>query len=324
MSVSHKKLAGWYLQLAQSLEAGMHLPGALGLAAGPPPQDTTRMAESLQAGRSIDAWLMEAPEWLPTADRYLISAAASSGRMPDSLRKLSEKHTLASENAAKAIMATLYPLAVLHLGIFLLPVFSLVEFSGEGATELHFDRYAGDVLAMLLPVWVCLGALIYLARKRSPILLAVTRRIPGLRGYCKIQAMADFTFTLEALLRAGAPMEESWYGAGLVSGDPSLAEASLALTEKIKAGEAPGPYLIEHPCFPSEFNALYQTGEQTGQLDANLATLTQQFQEKANRRLAMVSFLYPKLLFLIIAIFAGYKILVFYSGQLDQIMRILE
>ena len=96
------------------------------------------------------------------------------------------------------------------------------------------------------------------------------------------------------------------------------------MTENIKAGEAPGPYLDEHPCFPSEFNALYQTGEQTGQLDANLATLSQQFQERANRRLAMVSFLYPKLLFLIIAICAGYKILVFYSGQIDQYMRIIE
>ena len=324
MAVSHKKLAGWYLQLAQSLESGMHLPGALGLAAGPPPKDIERMAESLQAGMSIDAWLMEAPEWLPKADRYLISAAASSGRMPESLRKLSEKHTLAAENAAKAILASLYPLAVLHLGIFLLPVFSLVEFSAEGSAQLHFDRYAGDVLVILLPVWVCLGGLIYLSRKRSPILRAVTRRIPGLRGYFKIQALADFTFALGSLLRAGAPMDESWYGAGLVSGEPSLAEASLALTEKIKAGEAPGPYLNEHPCFPSEFNALYQTGEQTGQLDANLATLSQQFQERANRRLAMVSFLYPKLLFLIIAIFAGYKILVFYSGQLDQYMRIIE
>ena len=310
--------------MAQSLESGMHLPGALGLAAGPPPEDTAKMADSLQSGASIDTWLMEAPAWLPKADRYLISAAASSGLIPDSLRKLSEKHTLAAENTAKAIIATIYPLAVLHLGIFLLPVFSLVEFTGEGSTELHFDRYVGNVLAMLLPTWVFLGALIYLARKRSPILKAMTRRIPGLSGYCKIQALADFTFALGALLRAGAPMDESWYGAGLVSDEPSLAKASVALTEKIKAGEAPGQYLIEHPCFPSEFNALYQTGEHTGQLDANLATLSQQFQEKANRRLAMVSFIYPKLLFLLIAIFAGYKILVFYSGQLDQYMRILE
>ena len=72
--------------------------------------------------------------------------------------------------------------------------------------------------------------------------------------------------------------------------EASLAEASLALTEKIKAGEAPGPYLNEHPCFPSAFNAPYQTGEQTGKLDATLPTLSLLSQATANGRLAMVTF----------------------------------
>ena len=79
--------------------------------------------------------------------------------------------------------------------------------------------------------------------------------LPGLRGYRKSKALADFAFALESFLRAGAPMDESWFAAGSVAGDPKLEKAALSMTETIKLGKAPGDHLVAHGVFPSDFIA---------------------------------------------------------------------
>ena len=67
MSLSHKKLSGWYLQISQSLDAGLPLTEALDLAKGPPAQDVARIVSELKAGKSVDDVLAQAPKWLGKA-----------------------------------------------------------------------------------------------------------------------------------------------------------------------------------------------------------------------------------------------------------------
>ena len=324
MAVSHRKLSGWYLQIAQNLDAGLPLPEALSLAKGPPKSDVAHMVGKLQAGLSIDSVLQEAPRWLFKADRYLLSAASNSGRISNALRKLSVKHKQSAENLYKVIVATLYPLAVLHFGIFLFPVFNLVEFDADAGMQFHFDAYARNVLVFLLPVWAFMAVLIILTKTNNPVIPRLMLILPGLRGYRKNQALADFAFSLESFINAGTPMVETWFAAGLVSGDPATEKSALSMTEKIKAGQAPGKYISDYSVFPSDFAALYTTGEQTGQLDANLALLNRQYQGNATKSLAQASFWYPKLIFLVLAFYAGYKIIAFYSQYLGGIMKMLE
>ncbi len=324
MSLSHKKLSGWYLQISQSLDAGLPLTEALDLAKGPPAQDVARIVSELKAGKSVDDVLAQAPKWLGKADRFLLSAAQTSGRMPEALRNLSERHKESGENIAKAIIATLYPLGILHLGIFLFPILNLVEFTENAGMQFHFEKYASSVLIFLVPLWCVIGVLGVLSAKQSPIIRGLMMILPGLRGYRKSKALADFAFALESFLRAGAPMDESWFAAGSVAGDPKLEKAALSMTETIKLGKAPGDHLVAHGVFPSDFIALYKTGEQTGQLDANLAHLHHQYRGKATKSLALSSFWYPKLLFLILAFYAAYKAIEFYSNYLGGILEMLE
>ena len=324
MGVSHKSLSRWYLQVSQSINAGIALPQALAGGSGPPARDRSHMAELLQSGQHIDDVLKAAPHWLPQEDRFLISAAATSGTLPPAFRRLSEQHSLKAENLGRAIFATLYPLGVLHFGIFLFPVFDLVQFQAEGGVDFRVSNYLKGVSVMLLPTWVFLAIGIFLVRRRSPIIAFLMDTLPALRGYRKAQGLADFSFTLESLIRAGAPMEESWYGAGLVSGRKDLEKSALEIAGVVRQGLAPGDYLVQHKCLPADFRSLYQTGEQTGQLEANLGTLARNFQEQANRSLASASFWYPKLMFLVLAIYAGLKILGFFREYLDQVMQIIE
>ncbi len=324
MGVSHKNLSRWYLQTGQNLDAGISIGQAMQSAGGAPAEDVTVMAQQLQAGLSVDEVFKNAPSWLPQADRFLISAAGTSGRIPDALKKLSERHKLAAENISRTIFATLYPLGVLHFGALLFPILDLVEFSESGSMQFHPEDYLRNVLVFLLPLWAILGTIIFLSRRRSPIIFHLMRTLPGLRGYSKSKSLADFSFALESFLYAGAPMAESWFASGMVSGDPNVQNASLQITNQIKTGQPPGNYLTQYKVFPDEFVTLYRTGEQTGRLDANLLLLNRQYQEKADKSLSVASTWYPKLIFLIIAIYAGIKMMAFYSQYLGGILKMLE
>ena len=324
MGVSHKKLANWYLQGGQNLDAGLPLASALQSEGGPPPKDLAALAGRLQSGESVEKVLETAPEWLPKADRLLIAAAAESGKLPDTLRKLSQKHTQTARNIGKAVFATLYPLGVLHFGIFLFPVFNLVEFTDSGGMQFHIEDYFRNVLLFLLPLWVVTGLFIFLAKQDSREIAFLMRVLPGLRGYRKSQGIADFAFALEAFLRAGAPIAKSWAAAGEISRQPDLVKASQIISDKIKAGEAPGKHLVGLEVFPPDFSSYYQTGEETGQLDTNLALLNRQYQEKADKSLALSSFWYPKLIFVLLAFYAAFKILAFYSQYLQGVLKLIE
>jgi len=289
MGVSHKKLANWYLQSGQNLDAGLPLAAAIQSAGGLPSKDVAAMSAQLQAGTTIEEVLENAPGWLPKADRLLIAAAASSGKLPDTFRKLSEQHTQTARNIGKAVFATLYPLGVLHFAIVLFPVFNLVEFTDSGM-QFHIEDYFRNVFLFLLPLWVAIGLIIFLAKQDSREIAFLMRVLPGLRGYRKHQGIADFAFALEAFLRAGAPIANSWAAAGEISRQPALVKASQMITGKIKAGEAPGKYLATLDVFPTDFSSYYLTGEETGKLDENLSLLNRQYQEKADKSLATASF----------------------------------
>ncbi len=324
MGVSHKNLSRWYMQTGQNLDAGISFGQAMQSAGGAPAKDVTVMAQQLQASLSIDEVFKNAPSWLPQADRLLISAAGTSGRIPDSLKKLSERHKLAADNISRAVFATLYPLGVLHLGVLIFPLLDLVEFTDSGSMQFHPEAYFGNVLVVLLPLWAIIGAIIFLAGKNSPVIHYLMRCLPGLRGYSKAKAIADFSFALESFLNAGAPMAESWFASGMISGNPNLENATLQITQQIKAGQPPGNFIGQYKIFPEEFVTLYKTGEQTGQLDINLHLLTRQFQEKADQSLSVASAWYPKLIFFIIAIYAGIKMMGFYSQYLGGILKMIE
>jgi general secretion pathway protein F/type IV pilus assembly protein PilC len=87
----------------------------------------------------------------------------------------------------------------------------------------------------------------------------------------------------------------------------------------IARGEAPGPHIARHACFPPDFVSLYQTGETTAQLEQNLFRLAELNQERANTSLKVVSLLYPGLALVGVIILVGYNLISFYSGYLNML-----
>ncbi|MDP0494571.1 MAG: type II secretion system F family protein [Verrucomicrobiota bacterium JB024] len=322
MNLSHKQLSAWYLQLGQILEAGMGLSAALEAASGPPARDRLAMAAVLDTGHSVADMLDQAPDWLPHADRLFLKAASLTGQLPQTLLNLAERHKRIAGTQMKCLLACLYPLGVLHLGILCHAILALVD----SQTGFHFDTavFLKNLLLPLGPLWAVILFVAWLAKTNSPVVPFVMNLLPGLRGYGRGQRMADLAFGLKSFLEAGLPIGESWAGATAITGNARLRKAGQTIREAVNRGEPPSRHLAALGCFPEDFVALYTSGERSGQLDASLAMLGRRYQDKANVGLGVAMILYPMLIFLAVAVMVAAQIITFYAGYFNQINEVMK
>lgn len=324
MPLGHRKLAAWYFQLAQQLEAGLPLGQALRLShgIGAPAAGLETMAGLIERGGSVDDALRAADPWLPLGDQLALSAAAGAGRLPLTLHNLAARHAQISAAKQRVVVACLYPVGVLHVGILLFPITRMIDW--EKGFFWSATAYARGAALGLLPLWAVIGTLLLLAQRQHPALTQMARRLPVLGGYVRSQALADFAFSLGNFLSAGVPIGRAWAGAGLISRSPELKAAAKAMETTVEQGEGPGRNLANWPCFPPEFAALYRTGEETGQLEASLGRLAVLYQDAANRALARATFIYPALVSLVVAAGVVYFVVTFYAGYLKMITNFVE
>ncbi|WP_414662998.1 type II secretion system F family protein [Horticoccus sp. 23ND18S-11] len=323
MPLGHRKLSAWYRQLAQQLEAGLPLADAIRASrgTGAPAAGLEQMATTIERGGSTDDALRAAGAWLPLADVLALSAAAGAGRMPRTLDNLSARHAEIGAAKLRLALACLYPLGILHFGLLLLPVMGMIDW--EKGFQWSTTAYVRGVLRTIIPLWAVGGIFWIMARRGSPVLSRLARLLPGLRGYVRFQALADFCFGLANFLEAGVPIGQAWAAAGLVTRSTDLMAAAAAMETVIAGGAAPGRKLGAWACFPPEFVGLYRSGEDTGHLEANLHKLTAQYQDAANRALAFATLLYPAVLFVAVAGTVAYHVISIYAAYLRMLDKIV-
>jgi general secretion pathway protein F/type IV pilus assembly protein PilC len=322
MSLGHRKLAVWYQQLARQLEAGLRFSDALRSSQGTglPAAGLEAMAQRVDAGGSVEAAFEAARRWLPLADRLVLSAAAEAGRMPSTLKNLAARHAQLGATKLRLALACLYPLAMLHAILLLVPVMRMIDW--ERGFNWDSIAYARTLAGTLGSLWAALGLLWWMMRRSHPVLALVARIVPFISRYVRAQGLADFAFALGNFLDAGMIISRAWSTAGSIATRPELSRAAQAMQATISRGERPGTQLSRWPCFPPDFVALYRTGESTGQLEQSLFHLASQYQENAHRALTLATFFYPALLFLGAAAAVIYHIITFYSGYLRLIEKL--
>lgn len=322
--VSHAALSRWYQQLSQQTGAGVGFAEAISLSAGPPTEEVTHLANRLRHGETVDTVLDEAPGWLPTADRYLLSAATQSGRLAEVTAQLSTQHRNLADQRKAVISAVIYPVVVMHFAVVTLPLSSVVAFDQNGGLKFDSAAYLTRVGGFLVVFWGVLWGLRWLLRRFPRISARLCHFFPGLNKYSRSRALARFAWSLEALLNAGVSIQDAFGGAALIADDPYLTPALLDQLPELQRGTPPGQLLTQVRQVPGEFVSLYQTGERTGQLDVTLERLSQQYEEQARDGLKWAVAWYPKMLFLLISFAIGAAISKVFAGYLQFIEGISE
>jgi len=313
---SHRKLAAWYHALGQSLEAGIPLLDALGAPGGPEPARRARLVERLRNGAALDAALAADGAWLPAVDVHLLLAGAASGRLPAICRQLAAHHESTARLTGRAGLATLYPLAVVHLGAFLLPLQQLVLGSARA--------YVGQVLLTLVPLWLAIGAVAIPLARHPGLRRRVFRWLPGLSGYQRAFDLQVLATVLEGYVAAGVGLETAWIAAGRATGAPALIAVGDRLGAEAAAGRRPGARMLLETDLPAEFGQLYRSGEESGKLDESLGWLARRHAETAERCLTHVSIWYPMAVFLGVAVWVGAKVVSTYAAYLNELLKMMD
>ena len=319
MALNHKKLAYWYLQLAQNLDSGLALAAALRATKGPPAEDLEKMARWIDGGGTVGQAFERAKDWIEVSERAFLVAAATSARLPMALHRLSARHLSLRKSQLKLLMKCAYPVFVFNFALIVLPIIQTLGAPGG----LTAKNYLARLMVCAVPVWLLEAAVVVLVAQKNPMASQVLDRMPLIGRYRAAQALADFTLTLGNLLDAGVIIGEAWLIASQASHSPALRQAGLEIQTTILKGEPPGLQLHRFPCFPTEYVGLYRTGEISGQLDDNLRLLTAQSHESADRMIEVSMRVYTGILFGIVAAIVAWAALSFWIGYWGQITSLL-
>lgn len=311
---SHKKLADWYAQLGQHLEAGVPLVDALLTCEGVPRKGRKAMSESLKNGLTIEEVMISAPKWLPQPDRQFIVAASHTGNLPQAMENLSDRHRNIGSTKSKVALSLIYPLGIFHVAALLYPIVQMIDF--EVGFQWDTRLYLIQAATIIVPLWLFLLGCLYLARSGHSLLPRFLSLIPFLRKYVRMQALADFSYSLGTFISAGVPVPRAWRLSSEVVRDRRFKKATTKLEPIFESGNDPADELSRFRCFPADFCSFYKTGSTSGKLDTNLIAAGRQYQERANTAMALASRVYPSLFLAIIAGFAVFSIIRVFANYL--------
>ena len=318
--------AEFYHQLAQLTSAGIGLVPALQMLLRNPPDASYReplrlQLEKIQQGATFTDSLRATGTWLPELDIALIEAGERSGCLDDCFRKLSEYYHERARLLKQALSQLAYPVGLVHCAALVFLV--VLPFA---ASQFHTSLPGLLALAglKLLPLYAGAGLLVYALQGRhgerwQALIEQILHRVPLLGTARRQIALSRLALALEALINAGVTIIQAWELAAHACGSPALRRAILGWRTQVEDGMTPGEAVGRSGMFPDLFIHFYNSGEVSGKLTESLDRLSRHYREEGSRRIQAFAEWTPRLIYGIVAVVIGIKIVGFYTGYFSQI-----
>lgn len=320
----------FYTELAKLLEAGFGIRAAAGvmLETRLPPEQAGLLRSldaGLEAGKSIAEAFGSASPAIGPLEKSIVAAGERGGKLGTAFQHLAGYFGMLAAARREILAALVYPIVLLHLGIFLAVVPGALIEGGRS-----FGSILGNFAVALLVAYAVGGALaavaVILARKAAvdPTLDAALRRVPVLGGARRSLAMARFAKAWHIGALAGIPVAESARMAADASQAGGIRRAGLNLADAAGKGEALGPAMLANDAIPRDFARAYAIAEEAGGLDKELARWAGIFDDESRRAMKTLSATLPKVAYFVIVAFIAWKIVAFYSGYYGMLEELGE
>lgn len=323
MSLSLRQKQSLYHSLAQLIRSGVPFPKALDKLAGTTRGGARRLMDSarkaLANGRTVgEAFAAQRSEVTPL-EASVLTAVEKSGQLDHGLRELSDYFGALAKARETIIKRLTYPVFLLHFGILVLGAPTLVlkssaEFFREVGGTFVFIYAIVAIVAMLTPVLRDLGA-------GSAFMDRLVNAIPLLGRVRRSFALSRFCTVYGLQLDAGVNIIDSLIAAGAASRSGSIRAAVDAAVPEVRTGSQVGPLLAASDAFPMEIMQTIIVGEETGKLVEELKRLATELREEALAKLETLADWLPKLLYVGIVLFLGWKILGIIQGSIAPMYK---
>jgi len=308
---SDKSVSNWLSQMADALRAGHSPSEAAELARGINRRTTAAICSRFETGDSWEDILYDECRFLDGSEFAVLIAAAKSGGLPESMEILAKAREFRMRSRRLMILASLYPLALIHLAILIVPASHLMD--------SEYRLYALSTMMILVPLWLVLTLFIIALRCFPAAINSMFHFMPLLSGYAKAKSLSIFSSVLSASLRSGILIDEAWQLAAQSANSSRYAKLGEEVHGTIMKGQEVGPVLNQVKWLPGDFVSGYRTAERSGNLDEALQRLSARYGESAMTRLKVAIGGYTAFILLIAMGFAAWKIISFYAGYFQRI-----
>lgn len=326
MAIPLREKQSFYHSLAQLLRAGIGFPSAvqkIGITIrGPLRIVAKNLLTAINAGQTVaEAFGNEGPAVSPL-EISVISATEKSGALERGFTQLALYfETLA--RARESLRAKLaYPLFILHFGILVLGLPSLVA-RGWAAYLKETLPILGIFYALAI-VAIFMSAFLRDAGSLNPPLDRFLRRIPLFGKVRAAFAHARFCLIYGLKLEAGINIMDALESAAETSRSGLIHGATRQVLEKVRAGSQVGSSMAETEAFPDLLTRSVIVGEESGQLDRELRRLAADYQEEAVRRMELATLWSAKIITGVVMVYLGWRVIEMYLGTLKVYDNLLD
>lgn len=321
MSLRFREKQSLYHNLGQLLRSGVTFPAALQSLAkssrGNLRSLLTRMNRAIEKGSTVAEAFAEQRPVVSDMEAGIVAAVERAGRLDRGLTQLATYFGALAVARSSAWKKAAYPIFVLHFGILALGMKTLVT---EGAGP--FFREVGSVLVLVYGVAFILALATPLlgdSGARSMVIDALLRLIPLIGGIRRNFSISRFCSTYEMQLGAGVNVMDSLEAAGRASRSALIAGAVARALPEVARGSQVAPLLARSGAFPEGMIRDFTTGEETGRLDEELDRLAEEHRKAALATLDTLAEWVPRLIYLGVVGYLGYRIVAWYAGYFRQI-----
>ncbi len=323
---AQEQLAGFYRQLGTMLAAGVPVVRALESLERSAPGRRLREASAalrrrIHGGGDLSDGLEAHASIFPALHRELIRVGERSGTLDRQLRHLADLLDQFVAIRKEVVGRMFYPLLVLHLSVLVVPLPQLVA-------SQDLQAYGRDVLAALA-LLCAMGGLAWfiarqIARDRAGLVAAdrLALAIPVLGNIHRDIALGRFFAALKAMLNAGIGLLDALPRAGAARGWGALSAASREAGPELQRGEPLALALAG--ALPADALSMVAAGQESGKLDEMLDHLERHFLDESRRRLRAMAEWLPKLIYVSVVLWVGWKIAQMalgYGRLLDQLLN---
>lgn len=338
--LSNAELHSFTEELAQLLEAGLQLEGALRVIEGRKektgvPGVSGFLRQQIREGKRFSAAMKNSGAFTELYAN-MIAAGELSGALPQILRRQSQYLALMAELRRKVTMALVYPSIVFSAGIILLFVFMtfllpqltlLLSKTGQAlplmtrilvGTSEFFGKYWWALLIVLTVVIVSLQLW-----RKTPSGRRIWDRmifnLPLLGAVLRVQFLAEFLQTLSTLVTNGIPLLRGLSLMQSATTNTHIRSLVGRLVEKVEEGHAFSRVLRQDMFFPPVLTDIVAVGEQTGDLGGALERAATRYDREFTMRIQQLTTLIQPLTILVVAIFVGLVAYSMIAGILSSV-----
>jgi type II secretory pathway component PulF len=305
VKLTPRDLVSMTTQLSTLLKAGVPILNAL---RGLGPQMRTdegrelisRIADSIQAGRSFSESLAAFPESFGAVFRAAVRAGEMTGSLPPVLANQASFLEWSAEIRSTTLQALFYPLMlimaitglVIIMITFVLPRIVNMMPGGQDnlpGPTLFLMRISGFLTGNYLVILGAIGALITAgiwARKQDHIAIAVSRalfHVPRLGDLLSMLAVSRFSRTAATLQDAGCDMLSILEVSSIACGNRAYKANFEKARLQVAAGDRLSDALESQPNMDPLLVQMTRVGEETGELDTCLSQVSTYYDKEVPR-----------------------------------------